>query len=477
MQVKYYKRYLIDEYDVAKIDTEIYTSLQDAVDDAETGDLIELIDDNYIFESLTIPAGKQFTIETHDKKIIMANPILNSGKVKIINTNPVTNPELSLSTSQYVIYNSANSELEIVNIPISSAYAIENSGKLTLDNMAVTSSNTAIKNLDTLIVKNGAQISGQEYAVYSASTKASIANSSLSSASYAYYQSNSEDSSITGSNVNGILSNTAGKLNVASSTLARSGDRQSSFIINSDSGESIFDDVTASYTHDVPSCGGYCGDTIAISNSNKLTFKNSTFTETLTGAVEKNSYLVKSTGSELIIKNSTFTSNTDNGVGMSNNVTRYGIYNGSGTVTLSDNTISINSTNPAKGKTQGIHNESGNISLLNDTVSVTGSEAYGIHNNNGSVTLGEAEPDNSPDRGKATAHVSITNPSISANGSTSGIGVKNISGRFNYFDGNIFGTTAALPETPTLVEYKYEPKFTTDENGNSCILIWMPGGN
>jgi hypothetical protein len=69
---------------------------------------------------------------------------------------------------------------------------------------------------------------------------------------------------------------------------------------------------------------------------------------------------------------------------------------------------------------------------------------------------------------------SITSPAIIATGSNIGIGIKNNSGKFNYYDGIITANTTPLPEAPTKIEYLYEPnEFTNADNNKYVILKWM----
>lgn len=78
----------------------------------------------------------------------------------------------------------------------------------------------------------------------------------------------------------------------------------------------------------------------------------------------------------------------------------------------------------------------------------------------------------SPDYGKDTADVSITNPFIKATGSNN-YAIYNRNGTFKYFDGKILGSPNYYNEAPNEVEYLYETKEYTDENNKYVILEWM----
>jgi hypothetical protein len=152
----------------------------------------------------------------------------------------------------------------------------------------------------------------------------------------------------------------------------------------------------------------------------------------------------------------------------------YGIYTDGGNTTFHAGTVNV----AGSAASYGYYANNGATTILDGTITATGGNAYGIYvAENGNVTMGEAEPTESEDYGKETAHVSTTAPSISAIGTTSGIGVKKADGKFNYYDGKITGSTAAKPELPTKIEYLYEATNYTDENDHQyCILTYMRGG-
>jgi hypothetical protein len=464
----YDTRYLIPESDVAKIGTTMYTSLQKAVNSAQSGDKIELIADNYIFKTVEIPADKDITIETNGWNIIESNPIKNSGKVKLQNTNTAKNPTIEYLSSNYFIQNLAGGELEIVGIPLKAPNAIDNSGKLTLDGVTITSTGTAVNNADSLIAKNRTSISGSSYAVYSSGTKVDLTDTTLVASSAAYYQSNSADSTITDSTITGTFSNIAGKLDVIDTTVQYTANSVCSFISNTGTGNTIFNNANITFTHNAPS-GDFTCETVAINNTNEMTFENSsTVDDNIVGASGQTNYLIRTTGPKLTVKDSTLTADATGTSANYNN--RYAIHNNGSDIKLEKATISINHSN-----SYGLYNQAGNVTITDDsTIESDGRVAYGIYINAGEITLGEAEPVGSEHYGKDTATVSTTYPAITGTGTESGVGVKNIAGRFNYYDGILTGSTAAMPETPTNVEYLYEPKFYTLPNGNQyAVLEWM----
>ena len=122
----------------------------------------------------------------------------------------------------------------------------------------------------------------------------------------------------------------------------------------------------------------------------------------------------------------------------------------------------------------GIYNDNGVVTLVSGRVNVLGVLTYGIYNKTGTLSLGIAEEITSINYGGANADVSITNPLIESFGTSNGIGIRNESGVFNYYDGKIVSTNELLPDVPSNVEYLYEPKeYIDDLNHNYCILKWM----
>ena len=130
--------------------------------------------------------------------------------------------------------------------------------------------------------------------------------------------------------------------------------------------------------------------------------------------------------------------------------------------------------------TLGVYNPSGSTTVITGTIESLGkNRSYGIWNDSGNVTIGKAEPVDSVNYGGEFADVSTSNPSIKATTTSTSsdktaIAVKNNTGKVFFYDGKITGQTAAMPENPAGVEYLYEPKDYTDENGYQYrILEWM----
>ena len=118
--------------------------------------------------------------------------------------------------------------------------------------------------------------------------------------------------------------------------------------------------------------------------------------------------------------------------------------------------------------------------MISGSIDISDKTVYGIYNDTGTVTIGVPEPTDSIHYGKDTANVSTTAPSISAIGTTTGIGIKNNTGKVYFYDGKITGTTSSLAEEPTGAEYLYHPCTFTDTTTTPAthytILKWMRNG-
>ena len=99
--------------------------------------------------------------------------------------------------------------------------------------------------------------------------------------------------------------------------------------------------------------------------------------------------------------------------------------------------------------------------------------SYGVYidGSKGSFTMGVKETDTSK---YGTDFAIKDSPIVKATGATTGIGIKHPTGIFNYYDGEIIGSSAAKPEGATDAEYEYETKETLGTDGNyHCVLDWI----
>ena len=425
-ELDYDVRYLVAETDVAQINTTKYTKLKDAVDAAETGDVIELLADNYLFYPLNIVAEKDFTIKTNGYDIVTGSPIVNNGKVIIINNNyESSSPVFDYNSSGYYITNNTGASMEMTNININSIKGIDNYGTLKLSNTKIISTNTSINNTGNIIASNDSAISGGNYALYNNGGESTFDGVTFGESS---------------------IYNNAGKLTITNSEASYLVDNAISYITNNS--ELILDNTNVSLSN-VCRGDGIGNDTIcrAVYNTGVLSINNQS---TITHIIRNNPNGYKTAiyndgeNANLAIAGSTIT--LDDSATTSNYRASYGIYNTNGHVTVESGAV-----------------HSGNAKAT----------TYGIYNETGIITLGVPEQPG-PTYGKEDADVSTTDPDIKAIGSSSGIGIKNASGGKVYFyDGSITGSTSAMPENPNGTEYMFDPKDYTDENNyHYCILEW-----
>ena len=489
---EYEVNYLIAEYDVAQIGSTKYTRLSDAIDAAGVGDTIYLIADNYIFYRLEIPAGKDITIETDGHNIITGNQITNNGNVKIINSNTSSTPTFVFRGSNYYLVNAQNASLEIEKLAIQSAnivsnsstlqikdsslnstnIAIDSTGNLTLDGATVTSTKNAIQSSGTLVIRNQSSITGSNYAVYVSGGTVDIDDSTITGGT-AYYQQDATNVTIDGSDLDGYINVASGDIAITDCNITRSGENLKSFLYNA--GTMTIADSQLDYT-DIDTVHTFDSNKVeVISNNGSMTIADTDVTMTLTGNAGDIMYSIVNAGTDLAVTNSSIILDASHATGESYN--GYGLYNGSGTVALTDATISIN----RRTTNYGVYNTSGTVEIHRGYITAsTGAYSYGIYNDGGTVTLGEPEPSTSPDYGLDTADVSIAIPEISAIGATEGYGVIYNSGRFNFYDGKIIANTQTLNKAPTNAEHVWEPcTFTNTQTTPTTfytILKWMRNG-
>lgn len=420
----YDTRYLSEEYDVAKIGNTKYTKLIDAINASSAGDIIELIAENYIFSSFIISEDKNFTIETNGYGIHTGNPIINNGKVKIINSSTEQNLVFSYHNAGYFITNNAGAALILENLSFNTNYGIENKGLLQMKNTTIIASNTAIKNSGELTASNSTKLTATSYPFYNNGT-ASLTDATLS---------------------NGTIYNESGQLTISDSVASRTGESILEFIVNKGTLETSAFKATLTNTNFSSSGTKYAR---TIYNSGNLISTNNTEFKHVVG--KPNIYFYQYSTA---------------------------IYNDGGTVNAS-NTNFITDSSAVSYNSYGvyaIYNPAGTFALTSGSAISNGKySTYGIWNNSGTVTIGVPEPQTSQNYGRDTADVSLTNPDIKAIGTNTGIGVKNNTGKIYYYDGRITGSTAAMPEKPAGVEYLYEPKdYVDEETGyHYRVLEWM----
>ena len=479
--------YLIDEYDVAKIGATRYKNLADAITAANNGDTIELIADNYIFFTPTIPADKTVTIDISNYNIIASHPFVNYGTLTLKSTS--NNPKTIFYpiASEYFIQNQTDGILTLDNIRFASgSNIIKSSGaSLTVINSsleATTQDGSVINHSSGDLTISNSHISGGTYGVYITSgtnqiTDTTITNSNANSSLYAIYISKSSNTTANALNANRGIYNNGGELSIIDSIITENSNRNLYDIINNNSGSVEINNTQITKISNTT--GSSSGSSSVIINKGSLSItNNSTITATRYDGYNNigysQVYVLNNSGTAIIDSSSLiadFAANTSSN-------TLAGIFT-TGILNFSSSNIDV-----SYGRnTYGIHNNGGTATIESGTIIARGhakisnysSAAYGIYVSGGELTVGKAESSTSPDYGKATANVSVSSPEITGIGSLEGSGIKNPSSRFNFYDGKLIGNTTALPETPTKVEYLYEVgTYTDEETGYEyCILEYM----
>ena len=496
--VNYDTRYLVAEHDVAQIGSTKYTSLKNAIAAANAGDTIELLEDNYIFNALTIPSGKDFIVDLAGHNIITGNPITNNGKIKIINSDTSTNPLIRYYDGTFIT-NNAGATFELVGLRINSSsiaenkanatlildgveliwsnsVVINNSGNLVVKNSTLnsTSSNTISHNGQSLLIEDSIIRNSSIYynsAVYISSGTAMINNTDISLDSYsiddkaALYQYASSGTTLNNTTVTDIINN-SGVLNINGGSVTTVGEYAPQAIIANAGSTINLNNTTISAISTQVSYGDSYPARSAISNAGVLNIDSSIIKYVFNNYTSVVSRNITNTGTTTMrgdtqIISDASAATTDSSFGA-------GIYN-SGNLIVESGQITSN-----RKHSQGIYSAGGTTTIEDIDINLAGVEVYGLYVAGGTVTMGEAEPSDSPDYGKATAHVSTTAPAIRAIGTSIGIGIKKTQGAFNYYDGIATGSTDAEPEPPTNVEYLYEPITHTDADGYKyCILEFM----
>jgi hypothetical protein len=480
--------------------------LQKAIDEASNGDTLKITKSSTSYESITIPSGKEITIDLGANVLEFTNGITNNGTLTI-NADSNTSINLKKKNSGSLITNNGTLNLTNVNIYSSSTGILNNSnatisnsiftgyqnikngekGILTITDSSLTSTYYALYNYGVFNLTNTNITANSYYAIYNYSTSTTTStinggtfdvincqksnNVEIKNATLNKQLSISSGTSVKidgGSINNGIsssgtltLTNTSVIGSISSTGVATLTNFDIKGSISS-SGVSTISNVNISYTdYSTSSSSSYKN---IISNSGTMTLDGVTISTTRT-----KSYDVRAIYNTSKLTATNLNINIDVDSSYKNSIS-YGIYNYSGTTNL--NSTNINMSNGYKD--YGIYVNNGTVNYKSGNIDINSATSYGIYITNGTVTMGEKEDTSSDNYGKETANVSTTDPSIKAIGSTLGIGVKKTGGYFNYYDGIITGSTSAKPETASEVEYKYQAEYYYDEDNHEyCILEYM----
>ena len=435
--ISYHTIYLGEEHWTAIIGNDKYTSLKNAISHVRTNETIDLIDDNYIFEALTISAEKDFTINTNGYYIHINNPITNNGKLTIIGP---TNDRVLFEyySAQYLFTNNTGAELTLNNINIATTYGINNSGTFNIEHATINASKTAIQNTG-IATSNNISLRGDSYSYYNDGGQSLIS-----------------DSIITGK----AIYNNSGELSINNSTATKVSASEAGYTTNN--GTLNINSSSVSFTSTSRYTNNNSTVTRAIYSSSILSITNGSTVEHITTDSSSGSYAPASS-----------------------------VYNDGGSAFIANSNIVLDTTGMrtyTDRNAYGIYNPTGSLNIESGTVSSRAlGKSYGLYTDSGTIIIGTPEPADSPNYGGANADVSTTSPDISAiststdNSYRTGIGVENASGgRVEYYDGKVSGNTAAFAEEPTVTEHFYEvcteQDTTTTPNLYTAKLFWMRDG-
>ena len=503
---EYDVKYLANEEVLAKIGNNEYYSIQAAADAAKDGDEIDLVADNYIFHTLTFPAGKKITLDLNGYEIIDGNQIINNGDVTIYDSTGAPHL-LDYHEANYFIVNEANAKLRITGVDIKSRFAIYNkaNGEVALNDLKIgetSKSETAIENYGTLSL-NYATIYATYRTIYSSGGALNISNSTLDITNtgdkYTLYtvgsQLNISDSTIIADSVGASNNSYAVYNDRSTGTISNTSIKEDShghwydgyyyhtayYQSNAAADVSSTDSTIDGYVRIAAGTFTFTDGTLTkstinnydhpiVQNGGNTTITNASITSSQTGTSYGDAYasVITNTGT-LALNNCTLSHHLD--YDAYHAASR--IINNTGTLSISDTTMGQTYGSPHYNNTidavygiyntgtvdyanstmtinrvtaYGIYAESGTVNVKSGSILTNGTtNAFGLWVKNGTITLGEAEAINSPNYGTANAVVSTTSPLIQAFGATNGIGITLEAGNFNFYDGKIIQTDTIGP--------------------------------
>ena len=233
--------------------------------------------------------------------------------------------------------------------------------------------------------------------------------------------------------------------------------------------------------------GGQYMYTIYNSSSNASVVESATITQ-IHGSTE--SKVLHNESGTITLRNST--------ADVSDINTMYGTYVTAGAVTVTNTNINIHDSNGNSSKNSygmyiysgsltydrgytnlsnvkngyGAYIRTGTFTFENGTLNLTGNtNSYGVYLEGSSATYTQGIYDG---RGTDESDVSLSSPYISAVGSTTGLGVRQGGGTFNYYDGYITGSSSPRQTgditSATELNYQVVTKHSDETGYDYCVL-------
>ena len=424
----------------------LYTNLQTAINEANSGDTLEFVSDANISYDLTIDNNDNITLDLNGKDIYTSKSIINNGTLTIKSTDLKS----TLSSSNNILI-SNNGTLNIDNVDLEGTTTLNNNGSYTITNST---------------------INGTSYGIYDSSTNTNtISNSTVTSNNNSIYNYSTSTINIGGSIIEGLITTNnidskmvvdnnstingsiynMGEINISQSSINYKYGSNYDYIINNNGTLVLNNNQINHITTDTYM---YISDLVI--NKGTLTSTSNTYKSLYNNTNSNRARITRGIYNESII-----TSTSDTFI-MSNSNEAYAIYNNSSNQVIINN-ISINISNSTD--LYGIYINDGIIKLYNGNILLNGDESYGIYLASGTLELGENDN-----------NVKVDTPYIKSLGTTSGYGIymNDNTDTFNFYDGYIMGSTS--PKNGNVVinskpnGYTDNVKFDNETGYNYIIL-------
>ncbi|MBR6073021.1 MAG: InlB B-repeat-containing protein [Bacilli bacterium] len=469
--VVYKTKYLITEKDLAyNVEQDkYYNNLQDAFDDAGDNEHIELLTNIPIYYPVTNNTNHPFTLDLKGYTISTNKPIVNNYNLTIVDSS--NNGTIKASSNIVLITNSGTlslGDISLINTG-SSNYVVKNTGTLSLDQTKIEGVN-ALQNTNNLTINN-ANISASSNAIQSSGSLSIDGGTYLAQEAYVLYNNGSRENTISNAYFTGDFYNYRNTLNVVDCNITLSNQyRNEQSIDNAGTMNITRTNITGSGNTNNTGTMSIYKSTIDINGEKSGNGKRSGIYNTGTLSIDNtkvyvdvnNPYAYSNDIRGLTNKGTvTIINQSEIQVGYNTtnipNHTYYGILAQGGTVTSNDSTITI--LGAQNGYGVYVDNDNASVILETGNITVNNSRyAYGVYATSGSFTMGHYD-----DVDDESDLVSTTNPRVYAKGDIRGIGVKRRNANFNFYDGIIWASTYAKPETTTHVEKFYEVTTYLDE--------------
>ena len=479
---EYIINYLETKNVVAKINEKSYTNLESAINDSNSGDIINMINNDSEFTEITIPSDKDIVINTNGNIINCSKGITNNGKLTINNDN-TEKGTLKTSGSASIINNNGTLIVQnnILSSNVSNEYTIINqeNKNMKIENSEISGQN-GIKNLSNMTLTNTDVSATKDYAIYNSNNNQYQINITSGNITGNIYSNGSTKDEITITDIiqNGIVANNNTKMNLENYNITFDNIDKYDIVyaVANTGGTLSIKDTTIDITNNFDTKDGWSYKSLlyGIYNKNLGTLKISN--SSISGKTIKNNSSSSAHIGGIYLDNTAGITNVDiDGytTSLDSYKEAYGIYvsgaENDSSINIKNANININTANTGYGIYETSTSNDFNVNLISGNIYTNATTAYGVYVDSGSLTMGIKDGD-----GSENATVDKENPFVKAVGTT-GVGVKKNNGYFKYYDGKIMGSTNAKPDTTTDTEYNYEAVMHTDqETGYEyCVLEYM----